>query len=241
MIKANKKVIVISIVAFVFCIVTLIGIILGVQISKIKLQKQRAAELEAKNAYRNAKFAVYQTENDLYDDYQVDVAFLGDSLTYWYNLQQYYPQYVTVNRGIGGDTTFDLQNRLQLSLFDLKPKVAVMLIGANNFETMMTNYEDILYSIKQNLPDTKVVILSLTSMSGEVWGVKNQIAAYNNVIIEKLADKYGFEFIDLYSTLLNVETGEIYEGYTIDGCHFTPIGYAKITEIITPVLDKLLS
>ena len=190
--------------------------------------------------YREAKYAQYRQENERYADFEVEVAFLGDSLTDGYDLSKYYPQYITANRGIGGDTTFDLEKRLQLSVYDLKPQVAVMLIGANNFDTMLQNYENILKGLKENLPDTKVVLLSLTAMGGELWGSRNQTAAYNNVSIKLLAEKYGFTFVDLFSPLYDVSTGEVYEGYTSDGGHFTHEGYVAVTSIITPVLESIL-
>ena len=90
--------------------------------------------------YYATKIAMYAEENEKYDDYEVEVAFLGDSLTDGYDVAHYYPQFVTANRGIGGDTTFGLEDRMQVSVYDLKPKVVVMLIGANNMETMFDNY-----------------------------------------------------------------------------------------------------
>ena len=206
------------------------------------LPQKRTQEAFARDvaAYRSAKMEQYRQENEQYEDYAVEVAFLGDSLTDGYNLAKYYPQYVTVNRGIGGDTTFDLESRLQISVYDLKPKVVVMLIGANNMDTMFENYESILQGLQENLPETKVVLLSLTAMGGEHWGRKNQLAAYNNVTIKLLAQKYGYTFVDLYSPLYDVTIGEVYAGYTIDGGHFTHEGYVVLTEQITPVLRTLL-
>ena len=206
------------------------------------LPQKRTQEAFARDvaAYRSAKMEQYRQENEQYEDYAVEVAFLGDSLTDGYNLAKYYPQYVTVNRGIGGDTTFDLESRLQISVYDLKPKVVVMLIGANNMDTMFENYESILKGLQDNLPETKVVLLSLTAMGGENWGRKNQLAAYNNVSIKLLAQKYGYTFVDLYSPLYDVTIGEVYAGYTIDGGHFTHEGYVVLTEQITPVLRTLL-
>jgi len=190
--------------------------------------------------YRDAKMEQYRQENARFADYEVEVAFLGDSLTDLYDVEKYYPQYVTSNRGIGGDTTFDLEERLQTPVYDLKPQVVVMLIGANNVETMFDNYESILKGLKENLPQTKVVLLSLTAMGGEVWGSRNPQAAYNNVTIELLAKKYGFYFIDLYSPLYDVSIREVYAGYTVDGGHFSDRGYEVITALITPVLQELL-
>lgn len=189
--------------------------------------------------YRDAKIKLYISENNEYDDYEVDVAFLGDSLTDGYDVKSYYPDYLVVNRGIAGDTTFDLENRLQVSLYDLKPKVIVMLIGANNFKTMFDNYEDILKGFQQNVPNSKVILLSLTSMSKE-WGKNNNIAKENNIKIQELATKYNYEFIDLYNPLLNPTTNEIYEEYTTDGGHLTPKGYEVLTKCISPIIKQQL-
>jgi lysophospholipase L1-like esterase len=191
-------------------------------------------------AYRAEKIAMYESENAQYGDYEVDVAFLGDSLTDGYDVKKYYPQYLVSNRGIAGETTIGLEERMQVSLYDLKPKVAVMLIGANNMDTMFDNYESILLGFQENMPNTKIVLLSLTSMSGE-WGKKNQLAAYNNVKIKMLAEKYGYEYVDLYSALLNLDSGEIYPEYTTDGGHLTRDGYEVLTAKITPAIERQIA
>lgn len=224
------------------CALALALITLAIVYFAVILPEKREEEKieEMVRAYREAKIAQYERENSEYDDYEVDVAFIGDSLTDGYDLSKYYPQYVTANRGIGGDTTFGLEERLQVSLFDLKPKVVVMLIGANNMDSMFQNYESILQSLKQNLPESKIVLLSLTAMGGEHWGRKNQLAAYNNVTVKLLAERYGYEFVDLYTPLYDVSIREVYEGYTVDGGHFTHEGYTVVTAQITPVLKKIL-
>ena len=231
----KKKHIIIGICIF---IVLCLGIALYFYVLQPALAKLEWEKTVAQ--YREAKYAQYREENALFEDYAVEVAFLGDSLTDGYDLAKYYPQYITANRGIGGDTTFDLEKRLQLSAYDLKPQVAVLLIGANNFDTMLQNYEKILIGLKTNLPETKVVVLSLTAMGGDLWGPNNQKAAYNNVSIKLLAEKYGFTFVDLFTPLYDVTTGEVYEGYTTDGGHFTHEGYVVLTSLITPVLQDIL-
>ena len=203
-------------------------------------QREQEERQKLVEQYYSDKLALYRQENEAYADYEVDVAFLGDSLTDGYDLAQYYPQFKTANRGIGGDTTHGLEARLQVSVYDLKPKVAVMLIGANNMDTMFENYENILMGLQKNLPDTKIVLVSLTSMSME-WGRKNHLAAYNNVLIRKLADKYGFTFVDMYAPLLDLTTGQLRDSYTTDGGHLTHAGYEVFTENLTPVLHALLT
>ena len=203
-----------------------------------KVEKDKKQQQLVKEYYDN-KLNLYQQENDKYSDYEVDVVFLGDSLTDGYNLKLYYPDYVVSNRGIGGETTHGLEERLKVSAYDLKPKVVVMLIGGNNLNTMIENYEDILIGLKDNLPNTKVILLSLTAM-GKDWGHKNEIACLNNVKIKLLAEKYDYTFVDLFTPLFDINIGEVYSDYTTDGAHFTSKGYEVVTSVVKPVIDSLL-
>ena len=204
-------------------------------------EKRRKEELiRAVQEYYNQKLLLYDEENKIYSDYEVDIAFIGDSLTDGYDVEKYYPEYKVENRGIGGDTTHGLLARLDVSVYQLKPKVIVMLIGANNFDTMLEDYEDIIIGIKENLPETKLVICSLTSMGGEHWGKNNQKAAFNNVKVKAYAEKHGCSYVDLFTALLNFETNEIYEHYTTDGGHLTPEGYEVFTSCVKPVVDEIL-
>ena len=190
--------------------------------------------------YYDGKVARFEEENKSIVPGKTDVVFLGDSLTDGCDLSLYYPEYTTLNRGIGGDTTIGLEKRLDVSVYAVQPKVVVMLIGANNFSTMFDNYEDILISLKENLPESKIILVSLTSMGG-TWGKNNNLAAFNNVKIKALAEKYGYEFVDVYTPLLNFETNEIYEEYTTDGGHLTHEGYLVLTGEIKALINKVMT
>jgi len=206
------------------------------------LMPQWEAEEDLHNAvqeYYNNKLLLYYAENLDYADYEIDVAFLGDSLTDGCDLAKYYPQFKTANRGIGGETTHGLEKRLKVSVYDLKPKVAVMLIGGNNLDTMFENYENILKGLQENVPDTKIILVSLTAM-GDTFAEKNPLAAYNNVKIRLLAEKYGFDFVDVFSLLLDTETNAIRAEYTNDGIHLTEKGYEVLSGAITPAIEKAL-
>ena len=236
----RKKKIIIG-VALSILLVSVIAGMLFLVFKVIPEKKEREELMRMVQEYRDNKFAIYAEENARYEDYEIDVAFIGDSLTDGYDLEKYYSEYKVSNRGIGGETTYGLLARLDISVYQLKPKVIVMLIGANNFKTMFEDYEDLIIGIKTNLPNTTLVICSLTSMGGEHWGKNNQLAAFNNVKIKAYADKYGCPFVDLYTPLLNMETNEIYEHYTTDGGHLTAEGYEVLTSAIKPVLNEILN
>ena len=202
--------------------------------------REKRAHEQAVKEYFEYKMNQYVQENSFYQDGEVDVCFLGDSLTDGYDLDKYYPQFLTVNRGIGGDTTTRLLDRLQVSIYDLQPKIAVVLIGGNNLNTMFNDYELIIKGIKQNAPNTKIVLLSLTAM-GKEYKEKNAIATLNNVRIQNVAKENGCHYVDLFSSLYDFNTCELYADYTVDGAHLNDKGYVVLTSLVTPVLSQLLA
>ena len=231
-----------KIIIILSALLALLAILASVYVFAVYLPEKREQKelLAAIEAYYKEKLETYAEENEKYADREIDVAFLGDSLTDGYDLKTYYPDYTVANRGIGGETSHGLLERMQVSLYELQPKVAVVLIGGNNLKTMLESYESILIGIKENAPETNVVLCSLTAMGGS-FKEKNEISSYNNVYIKKLAQKYGFEFVDLFTPLFDETTGEIYSSYTSDGVHLTPDGYEVLTEAITPAIEAALA
>ena len=235
----NKKITFISIAcAGAVFVIALICVMINVFAFYLPAKRKREETEKFIREYYQTHVEAFIEENKTLSN--VDVVFLGDSLTEGYNLSQYYPEYTAVNRGIGGDTTFGLENRLQVSAYDLSPKVVCMLIGGNNLSTMFQNYEQILIELKENLPNANVVLLSLTAMGG-VWARNNPLAIENNQRIKSMAEYYQFEFVDLFTPLYDYKTGEIKDGLSIDGVHFSEDGYTIVTNQIKPILENLLS
>lgn len=229
----KKKIIIISSVAATLAVI----IALWVLIPTIKEKRESEKLAKAANEYYNAKVEQYEKENA--EKYGVDVAFIGDSLTDGYDVAAYYPEFSVANRGIGGDTTWGVEKRLKASLYDVNPKVVVMMIGSNNWRDMFDNYERILVSLKENLPNSKIVLMSIPPVAGKIAD-RNHHYAYNNVKIKLLAEKYSYTYVDVHSKLLDTTTDMLREEYTFDGAHFTPLGYEVITDTLKPVLLELL-
>ena len=210
----------------------------GVYFGRIKPKQDREKEIRRLfEEYYNMKVESFIEENKTLQN--VDVCCLGDSLTDNYDLSKYYPQFNIINRGIGGDTTYGLKKRLKVSAYDANPKIVTMLIGANNFKTMLDDYEQIVVDLQENLPNSHLVLLSLTCMTGN-WGRNNEIAKTNNIEIKKYAEKYSCTYVDLFNPLLDPTTNELKEEYSLDGGHLTVEGYQVVTNVLTPVLTDLL-
>lgn len=60
------------------------------------------------------------------------VVFMGDSITDFWRLDQYFPDQLYVNRGISGQTTPQMLVRMFQDVIDLKPAVMVVLAGTND-------------------------------------------------------------------------------------------------------------
>ena len=105
--------------------------------------------------YYDKKVKQFEEENKTLTE--VDVAFVGDSITDLYPVEEFFTGYKVANRGIGGDTTTGLINRLKVSVYDINPKVIYTMIGINNYKTMFNDYEKILQGYKENLPESKVI------------------------------------------------------------------------------------
>ena len=93
------------------------------------------------------------------------VVFAGDSITHtWINVAQYFPQYKVANRGISGDTTLGLMDRLDEDVVQLSPRALVLLIGTNDLgagaapEAVATNIATIVDYVRQHNPGCLVVL-----------------------------------------------------------------------------------
>lgn len=221
----KKKIIISSVLAG---IAVLVGLIVAV-VFIVKKNNEPFNFVE----YYNKKIEIYAEENKTANN--IDVAFIGDSITDHYDVKQYYPEINVLNRGICGDTTFGVENRLEVSLYDVNPKIVVMLIGINNLDTMLENYETLITKIQSNLPDTKLFIMSLLPNSKGL-SYRNEQIVENNVVLQNLANTYGCKYINMYDKLLDETTNELNNSYNNDGLHPNAKGYEVMTEFLKPIL-----
>ena len=169
-------------------------------------------------------------------DFNCDIDFVGDSITEGYDVKRFYKEYKVANRGISGDTTDMLLTRMEVSAFNLEPKIISLMIGTNNLDTCMNNYEAILQGFNEHLPNTQVVVASILPRRGEDLCKKIE---ENNIEIEKLSTKYAYTYVNLY-TLFITDDYKVNESLFKDGLHPNKKGYQLITDNLKPVFANLL-
>lgn len=176
-----------------------------------------------------------------------EVVFLGDSITDFYDLKKYHPEFTAYNRGISGDSTHHVLDRME-SVYALEPSVVVLLIGVNDFmnesrslEATAADYEKIIVALKEKLPNAKIV---LQSVYPGFDGARFKLAKWQdtikklNVIISEFSVKYDCIFADIYPCLLDNETGMMDKRYTNDGCHPNEAGYEVISKNLKPYIEQ---
>lgn len=235
----NKRVKVVIAVALALLILLTAGLHVWFLMILPERERQREQQefFEFLQQYYKTKSENFANENKTLGE--VDVAFIGDSLTDGYDLATYYPGISVINRGIGGDTTHGVYDRLEVSVIEPAPKVIVMMIGTNNLGDMFTDYEDIILAIRKSLPDTHLVLLSIPP-SSDNYAERNGQIAINNVKIKSLAEAHGCTYVDVFTPLFDFERDQLRAEYTTDGLHFTPLGYSVITAEVKTVLEELL-
>ena len=233
-------------VIYLVVIVLLVAAVITVSVLYRNLrEKKRQEDL---SSYYNKKCASFEVQNANLSEGQI--VFIGDSITDGYHLDAFYGDLplATYNRGIGGDVTAGVINRLKLCLYDLKPAKIVLMIGINDInsgvthEQLKANYETILAGIKQNLPTTEVFCLSILPMQQKVeaYGVNLAVATARikamNDEIQTLAAAKGYHYVDLY-TPFSDGNDRMIESYSDDGLHPNTAGYVAWTSVLKPLLQ----
>lgn len=163
-----------------------------------------------------------------------DIIFLGNSITANTDWMELLGNKHARNRGISGDITFGVVERLD-EVTEGKPKKIFLLIGINDISRnipdalILRNYHTIISRIKQETPKTKIYIHTLLPVNNEFTQFKNHYnkdehILYINDEIRKLAAREGAILIDVYPLFLDADN-KLDKKYTVDGLHLNALGY----------------
>lgn len=158
------------------------------------------------------------------------IIFIGDSLTFRNEWQEFFRDKIIVNSGIGSDTIEGVYNRLD-PIIESSPKKIFLMIGINDLilnkdmDKIAEEYSNLLNKIKVELPETEVFVESILPVNNEKNGniVDNKKIKKLNLIISSLATTYEYKFLNIYSVLSN--NNQLISEFTEDGIHLKGEGY----------------
>jgi len=182
------------------------------------------------------------------------IVFLGDSITDFFRVNEFFHGVYVINRGISGDTTDGILNRLPESVYELSPAKVFLMIGTNDLgdkkpvEYIVKNVGKIIENIRHNCPDTLIFLESVYPISLArdkkikkfIVGKRNneKICRLNYRLIT-LAQEMGINYIDMYSHLID-DSGNIRLEYTVEGLHLTVQGYMVVADVLKPYVFSSL-
>lgn len=188
------------------------------------------------------------------------ILFVGSSLMEQFPIYEFLQDFdlpcKIYNRGIGGYTTQELLEDMNVCVYDLRPAHVFINIGTNDLngpdyrqEELIQRYAQILQGIREHLPETRLYLLAYYPVNTVVGNripymravmehrTNARIQAANDAV-RTLAKQFGAEFLDLNGPLYD-EQGELKAEYTIEGMHMYANGYKPILEQLMPLLKEL--
>ncbi|MGA2387349.1 MAG: SGNH/GDSL hydrolase family protein [Candidatus Sulfotelmatobacter sp.] len=215
--------------------------------------------------YRASRIAIYTDDfGELKRYREADVAlaasapsenrviFIGDSITDYWKLADYFPSrpYAVVNRGIDGQTTPQMLVRFRQDVIDLHPKVLVVLAGTNDVAgvTGRTRNEDIEanYASMAELARAHKIHLVFSSLlpvynyteeAKESFALRpaERILALNRWL-KDYCSKNGLVYLDYFSALVD-DRGMMKRDLSDDGLHPNVAGY----KVMAPLAEKAVA
>lgn len=182
-----------------------------------------------------------------------DIIFIGDSITQnfvehpknGWNLvggpvwEKHYTNRNALDFGVGADKTQNVLWRLDhMNVRDLRPKVAVLLIGTNNTKDtppdIAAGVKAVITKTQQTFTGVKIIFLGILPTTRET-----ERMAQANAIIRTYGNDQSVFFFDLGSKMTPV--GDNWKGIGSDHLHLSQEGYELWATEMEPLLDKLLS
>lgn len=176
--------------------------------------------------------------------------FLGDSITDFYPLEEFYDNLPVVNSGVSGYKTTDILSRIDSMVTIYNPTKVFLLIGTNDVpsrseDEIVKNIQEIVKEIQSKRPKAKIYLESILPVNrsnddkidhGMVGERENDKIQSINKKLKQYAEKEKITFINLYDEFVD-ENNEMTLKYTTEGLHLSSLGYLRLTNILLPYLQ----
>ncbi len=194
------------------------------------------------STYRPSKYAEQVSEfKEEPIFFKKEYIFLGNSITAGVDWSKLLNMPHAKNRGISGDITFGVIERLQ-EVIDRKPSKVFILIGINDISRnipdsiILSNYKKIIAKIRKGSKKTKIYLNTILPVNSSFGKFKNhygkdQHILYVNNGIKKLNAKR-VTVIDSYPIFLD-QDNQLKAALTKDGLHLVPEGYKVWADFLT--------
>lgn len=177
------------------------------------------------------RVAVFRAEKD----HKGCVLFLGNSITEGGNWRVMLKDSSVLNRGISGDITFGILNRLD-EVTRHHPSKVFLMIGINDLSkgipnsVIIQNIFNIVGRIRAESPKTHIYVQSLLPVNPSHkkfpagYSKQDQVSEINGQL-NKYAEPLKYTYVNLHAAFLD-EQMTLNLSYTYDGLHLNKAGYS---------------
>jgi lysophospholipase L1-like esterase len=205
-----------------------------------------AQTLQWDSTVRPNNYAIKVEQFRSFPNASTDIIFLGNSITAGTDWNELLGIPNAKNRGISGDITFGILERLD-EITEGKPAKVFILIGINDIQrnipdsVIASNYKKMIQRIKSASPGTKIYFQTLLPVNNEFTQFKNHYnkdehILYVNDQLRKIASEEKITLIDLHPHFLNTDK-KLEKKYTMDGLHLNAAGYTLWASLLKPYIN----
>ena len=195
------------------------------------------------STYRPGLFQYKIDQFKSYHDSTTDIIFLGNSITARTDWNELLGNPFARNRGISGDISFGVLQRLQ-EVTEGKPSKIFILVGINDISRnipdsfIVDNYIKLIRKIKAASPATEIYLQTLLPVNNEFSQFKNHYNKDSHILwvnmrIKEIGQQEHIKVIDLYPHFLN-DDKKLDKQLTEDGLHLNAAGYKRWAQILAP-------
>jgi len=170
------------------------------------------------------------------------IVFLGDSNMAQAEWGELFPQHRVHNRGISGDTSVCMLNRVDPLLSGHPKKLFVMagtndLLNTNDPDLTFKRLKRLIQHMLQRAQGTEIIVKGILPVNNSIssFWIDNSVIHLTNQRLSAFCHEQGLTFIDTASYFID-PNNELNKKYTYDGVHLNGIAYLKWRSILSNYL-----
>jgi lysophospholipase L1-like esterase len=207
-----------------------------------------AAETAADSAHDSSRWEPAIARFEVADARQAPpqhaILFVGSSSIVRWDLEKWFPELETINRGFGGSQMADAVHFAERIVIPHRPRVVVVYSGDNDIaagksaDEVHADFVTLVEKVHAEMPATKIVVLSIKPSTAR-WKLADTMQEANALIAATCAETDGVEFLDVWEPMMDGNPGPpSRELFVNDGLHLSDAGYQLWTELLMPHLSE---
>lgn len=170
------------------------------------------------------------------------ILLVGDSITECFNTKKLLSNFNIINKGISGNNSRDVLNRIQDIISSENFDIVFILIGTNDIaqgftdESIINNIKRIADIAAQKVERNNIFITSILPTRNNDLRPNERITELN-LKLQKLTNESSTSYLNLHSLFAD-ETKKLNFEYTDDGLHLNDLAYLRWADFLGDFLNN---